>query len=415
MWFYNLGIFFIGLAIKLSSIKKAKAKLWVGGRKNWRTNLTAKISKLTGKKTIWVHCSSYGEFEQGRPVIEALRKQHPTHKIVLSFFSPSGYEAFKNWNGADVICYLPLDTKQNAKDFIEIIKPDIAIFIKYEFWLNFLFQLKEETVPTFLISAVFKPHQPFFKWYGGIFKKALSAYKLLLLQDENSGKLLETIQVKNYKVVGDTRFDRVFDILNAKKDLPLIDSFCVNNKILVVGSSWPKDEEIVIDAFKKLKENHTRLKLIIAPHEVNKESVAGIEKLLDGINYTLYTNPQNIESTDVLVIDTIGVLSQLYRYATATYIGGGFNDGIHNILESLVYNVPVAFGLNHYKFVEATETLQLGISKEISNKNDLFLFFDKIMADENYQSHLSNEIKNYMQSKSGATQKIVLELNSVLV
>lgn len=414
MWFYNLGIFFIGLAIKLTSIKKEKAKLWVSGRKNWRSILSAKISKLNAEKTIWVHCSSYGEFEQGRPVVEAIKKQHPTAKIVLSFFSPSGYEAFKDWKGADVVCYLPLDTKQNAKDFLEIVNPTMAIFIKYEFWLNFLFQLKEKAVPAFLISAVFKPHQPFFKWYGGIFKKALNTFKLLLIQDEASGKLLETINIKNYKVVGDTRFDRVFDILKTKKELPLVDSFCGNNKILVVGSSWPKDEEIVLETFKKLKERHTHLKLIIAPHEVNKTSVANIEKLMGNLNYTLYTNPTNIEKTDVLIIDTIGILSQLYRYATATYIGGGFNDGIHNILEALVYNVPVAFGTNHYKFVEAAETLQLSISKEISDKDDLVAFFDKVIADENYHYQLSDKIKNYMQNKSGATGKILAEIDIIL-
>ncbi|MFI5141354.1 MAG: 3-deoxy-D-manno-octulosonic acid transferase [Bacteroidia bacterium] len=414
MWFYNLGIFFIGLAIKLTSLKKAKAKLWVNGRKNWCTILSVKISNLNAKKIIWVHCSSYGEFEQGRPVIEAIKKQQPTAKIVLSFFSPSGYEAFKNWDGADVVCYLPLDTKQNAKDFLEIVNPTMSIFIKYEFWLNFLFRLKEKAIPTFLISAVFKPHQPFFKWYGGIFKKALSTFKLLLIQDEASGKLLETIHIKNYKVVGDTRFDRVFDILKTKKELPLIDSFCTNNKILVVGSSWPKDEEIVLETFKKLKEKHSNLKLIIAPHEVNKVSVANIEKLMGNLNYSLFTNPTNIDEADVLIIDTIGVLSQLYRYATATYIGGGFNDGIHNILEAMVYEVPVAFGLNHYKFVEAAETLQLGISKEISNKDDLLLFFDKLVTNETYRAKLSSEIKNYMQNKSGATEKILAEVDAIL-
>jgi 3-deoxy-D-manno-octulosonic-acid transferase len=413
MWFYNLGIFFLGLAIKLASFKKAKAKLWVSGRKNWRAIISAKVSKLHTKKIIWVHCSSYGEFEQGRPVIEAIKKRHPAAKIILSFFSPSGYEAFKNWDGADIVCYLPLDTKQNANDFIDIINPSMAIFIKYEFWLNFLFQLKEKSVPTFLISAVFKPHQPFFKWYGAVFKKALSTFKLLLIQDETSGKLLETIHIKNYKVVGDTRFDRVFDILKTKKDLPLIDSFCTNNKTLVVGSSWPKDEEIVINTFKKLKEKHSDLKLIIAPHEVNKTSVTGIEKLIGNLNYTLYTNPTNIEKADILIIDTIGVLSQLYRYAAAAYIGGGFNDGIHNILEALVYNVPVAFGLNHYKFIEATETLQLGISKEISSKDDLFIFFDGIIANENYHTQLNSDIKKYMQNKSGATEKILVEVGTI--
>jgi 3-deoxy-D-manno-octulosonic-acid transferase len=413
MWFYNLGIFFLGLAIKLASLKKEKAKLWVNGRKNWRTILAAKTTKLNTDKIIWVHCSSYGEFEQGRPVIEAIKKQNLNAKIVLSFYSPSGYEAFKNWDGADIVCYLPLDTKQNAKDFLDIVKPTMAIFIKYEFWLNFLFQLKEKAVPTFLISAVFKPHQPFFKWYGGVFKKALSSFKLLLIQDEASGKLLETISIKNYKVVGDTRFDRVFDILKTKKDLPLIDAFCANNKILVAGSSWPKDEEIVIATFKILKEKHSSLKLIIAPHEVNKSSVASIEKLMGNLNYTLYTNPTNVEKADVLIIDTIGILSQLYRYATATYIGGGFNDGIHNILEALVYNSPVTFGTNHHKFIEATESLQLGIAKKILTKDDLISFFDKVISDDNYRSKLNSDIKNYMQRKSGATEKILLEIGSI--
>ncbi|HEX7415374.1 MAG TPA: glycosyltransferase N-terminal domain-containing protein, partial [Bacteroidia bacterium] len=225
MWLYNTVILLYGLVIKIASVKKAKAKFWVNGRKNWREILSAKVSKLNTSPLVWIHCASYGEFEQGRPLIEAIKKKHPDYKILVSFFSPSGYEAFKDWEGADIICYLPLDTKRNANDFIDILKPKLVIFIKYEFWINFLFQLKEKNIPTYLVSAVFKPHHPFFKWYGHIFRKSLKTFNKLLIQDTNSGELLKSIGVTNYEVCGDTRFDRVIEIKQNFKPIPQIEAF----------------------------------------------------------------------------------------------------------------------------------------------------------------------------------------------
>ena len=415
MLFYNLVIFLYWCGVHIASLFNEKARKWVSGRKNIFSTIKKTLQEKNIKSNvIWFHCASLGEFEQGRPVIEALKKSNPTVKTVLTFFSPSGYEIRKDYEYADAVFYLPLDFKSNAKQFIKLINPKAVAFIKYEFWLNYLAELKKQNIPTYLISAVFRPEQHFFKWYGYLFFNALSTYKKIFLQDKNSFQLLKEKGFNHIEIVGDTRFDRVFEISKTKTDLSIIDGFCGKHKILIAGSTWSKDEEFIIAVYKKLKEKHTDLKLMIAPHEVNKSSVARIENLIGENKYSLYTNPKNIETSDILLIDTIGILSQLYRYGTAAYIGGGFNDGIHNISEALVYNIPVVFGTNHHKFIEASETLQLGLSKEIKNEGDLFLFLDKIIADENYRKQLSEEIKKYMQGKSGATTKILSELNSIL-
>jgi 3-deoxy-D-manno-octulosonic-acid transferase len=396
----------------MASLFNEKARKWVSGRKNifYTIKKTLQEKNITGN-IIWFHCASLGEFEQGRPVIEGFKKSNPNTKIVLTFFSPSGYEIRENYEYADAVFYLPLDFKSNAQQFIKLIKPKAAIFIKYEFWLNYIAELNNQNIPIYLISAVFRPEQHFFKWYGNIFFKALKSYKKIFLQDASSFQLLKEKGLSNIEIAGDTRFDRVFEIAQTKTALPLLDSFCNNHKVLVAGSTWPKDEEIVIETFKKLKEKHTDLKLIIASHEVNKASTSRIESLIGNTTYSLYTNPIGVENADILLIDTIGILSQLYRYGTAAYIGGGFNDGIHNISEALVYNIPVAFGTNHHKFVEAAEALQLNIAKEVNSSNELLLFFDEIISDKKHQEQLSTEVKNYMQGKSGATNKILLELN----
>ena len=416
MLFYNLVIFLYWCVVHLVSLFNDKARKWVSGRKNIFSTIQKTLQeKNINGNVVWFHCASLGEFEQGRPVIEGFKKANPNVKIVLTFFSPSGYEMRKNYEFADAVFYLPLDFKSNAQQFIKLINPKAAIFIKYEFWLNYIAELNDKNIPIYLISAVFRPEQHFFKWYGSIFFKALKSYKKIFLQDVSSFKLLKEKGLSNIEIAGDTRFDRVFEIAQTKTALPVIDSFCNNHKTLVAGSTWPKDEEIVIETFKKLKEKHADLKLIIASHEVNKNSTARIEKLIGNTKFSLYTNPTNIESADVLIIDTIGILSQLYRYGTAAFIGGGFNDGIHNISEALVYNIPVAFGANHHKFVEAAEALQLNIAKEVNSSDELFLFFDKIIADESYRNQLSTEVKNYMQNKAGATNKILLELNTILI
>jgi 3-deoxy-D-manno-octulosonic-acid transferase len=414
MLFYNLVLFLYWCIIHIVSLFNEKARKWVLGRKNIFSTIEKTLQeKNINENVVWFHCASLGEFEQGRPVIEGFKKSNPNIKIVLTFFSPSGYEMRKNYEFADAVFYLPLDFKSNAHQFIKLIKPKAAVFIKYEFWLNYISELNNQNIPIYLISAVFRPNQHFFKWYGNIFFKALKSYKKIFLQDKNSFQLLKDKGLNNIEIAGDTRFDRVFEIAQTKIALPLLDSFCSNHKILVAGSTWSKDEEIVIETFKKLKEKHTDLKLIIASHEVNKNSTTRIESLIGHTTYSLYTNPIGVENADILLIDSIGILSQLYRYGTAAYIGGGFNDGIHNISEALVYNITVAFGTNHHKFVEAAETLQLGISKEVNSSNELFLFFDEIISDKKYQEQLSTGVKNYMQGKTGATKKILAELNSI--
>jgi 3-deoxy-D-manno-octulosonic-acid transferase len=416
MLFYNFIIFLYWCIIHLVSLFNDKARKWVSGRKNIFSAIekTVREKKIIGD-IIWFHCASLGEFEQGRPVIEGFKKSNPTVKIVLTFFSPSGYEIRKDYAFADAVFYLPLDFKSNAKQFIKLINPKAAVFIKYEFWLNYIAELNAKNIPIYLISAVFRPNQHFFKWYGSIFFNALKSYKKVFLQDKNSFQLLKEKGLSNIEIAGDTRFDRVFEIAQTKTALPVVDGFCNNHTVLIAGSTWPKDEQIVIETFKKLKEKHPHLKLIIASHEVNKHATSRIENLMGNTKYSLYTNPTNIESADILLIDTIGILSQLYRYGTASYIGGGFNDGIHNILEALVYNIPVAFGTNHHKFVEASEALQLNMAKEINSSDELFVFLNKVIADENYRHQLSLEIKNYMQNKAGATNKILLELNAISI
>ncbi len=414
MFLYNLVIYLYGLVIKLASINKIKAKQWVAGRTNWRQHLEKKISSLNSENIIWVHCASYGEFEQGRPLIEAIKKKHPHYKIVLSFFSPSGYEVFKDWSGAEVICYLPLDTKTNARDFINIIKPKFAIFIKYEFWLNFLFTLKKQNIPTYLVSAVFKPHHPFFKWYGGIFKRSLKTFNKLFIQDEASGNLLKKINIENFEVCGDTRFDRVVEIKENFKELPYIKEFCGDSKILVAGSTWPGDDELLVEAFKAL--NLQELKLIIVPHNVDEKNIQKISALLEKSNlrYNLYSAQKPAGSSKILVVDTIGLLSKIYHYATVAYIGGGMNEGIHNCLEPAVYLKPVIFyGNDYHKYNEAIELIELKAAKNIQSSNTLAEAILGFINNRSEMTEIENKLKLYFQKKSGTTKKVleIIDLN----
>ncbi len=412
MFLYNLVIYLYGLVIKLASINKLKAKQWVAGRRNWREQLQQKISKLNSENIIWVHCASYGEFEQGRPLIEAIKKKHPQYKIVLSFFSPSGYEVFKDWSGAEVICYLPLDTRSNARDFIKITKPKVAIFIKYEFWLNFLFTLKKRNIPTYLVSAVFKPHHPFFKWYGGVFKRSLKTFNKLFIQDETSGNLLKKIGIENFEVCGDTRFDRVVEIKENFTELPYIKQFCGDSKVLVAGSTWPGDDELLIEAFKALK--LPDLKLILVPHNVDEKDIQKIRALLEKkeLSYNLFSEQKTPGSAKILVVDTIGMLSKIYFYATITYIGGGMDDGIHNCLEPAVYLKPVIFyGNDYHKYNEAIELIDLKAAKNITSSNELT---EEVLGYLNNQQALSaieNKLKVYFQKKSGTTKKVLEIIN----
>lgn len=412
MLFYNIGIFFYTLFIRFASLFNPKAKLWVNGRKGIfdRIEKTLRDKNISGD-AYWFHCASLGEFEQGRPVIEALKKQDSSVKIILTFFSPSGYEIRKDYSFADAVFYLPPDFKSNAEKFISMIKPKAAVFVKYEFWLNYLLTLHQKNIPAYLISAVFRPRQQFFKWYGKIFLNTLKDYKKIFVQDDASLRLLHSHGITTAETGGDTRFDRVFEIAENKKELGTIESFCGNKPVIVAGSSWPKDEAILAETFKVLHRKIPHLKMIIAPHEVNKNSIEDVEKTFEGTTVLKYSDLRSdTGSGQVLIIDTIGILSSVYQFAGVSYIGGGFNTGIHNILEPMVYNIPVAFGPHHYKFVEAKETLALHISKEISAADELISFLEKALTDRAYSLHESERIKSYMQSKRGATEKIVSAL-----
>ncbi|HXB41360.1 MAG TPA: glycosyltransferase N-terminal domain-containing protein, partial [Bacteroidia bacterium] len=400
------------LFIRFASLFNHKAKLWVKGRKNIfeKIESTLKEKIKPGDKVIWFHCASLGEFEQGRPVLEKLKRQNV--KVVLTFFSPSGYEIRKNYEHADAVFYLPVDFNSNAKKFIELVKPNTAVFVKYEFWLNYLAELEQKKIPAYLISGVFRHSQHFFKWYGKNFFKALKGFKTLFVQDENSLNLLKKHGFTNGELAGDTRFDRVMQIIENKKSFPEIEKFCGSSPVIITGSSWPKDEEMILEVSKKLKKQFADLKLIIVPHEIDEASLSNTLNLVknSGLAYAKFSE-ENYLGKDILVVDTVGMLSQLYQYATLAYIGGGFNNGIHNILEVMAYGIPVSFGPNYHKFVEAHEAEKLEIGKPVHNEAELFAFCSELLSNEEKRKNISVKIKAYMQSKVGATEKICKSLN----
>jgi len=409
---YNFLIRAYAFAIRLSSFRNAKAKLWIKGRVNWRKNLETKMRPLRSAPVIWVHCASYGEFEQGRPLIEAIQKQRPLYKILLSFFSPSGYEEFKNWQGADVIVYLPLDTKKNALDFIKIVNPNTVIFIKYEFWVNFLYALKNKSIPTFLVSAVFKSHHPFFKWYGSIFRKSLLSFQRLFIQDAHSGLLLKNIGINNFEVCGDTRFDRVMKIKNEFTPLAFFENFCGKHSVLVAGSTWPGDEELLVAAFQQISDPN--LRLIIAPHHVDQKNIPNLCDLLDknNLSYSLYTQQIKDPSKQILIIDTIGLLSNIYYYANVTYIGGGFNSGIHNCLEPAVYLKPVIFfGDDFDQYNEAVYLIKIKAAKNVMDATELEVAILHYLNNWEDRKGLEKNLSAYFEKNSGTTEKVLRSIN----
>ena len=353
---------------------------------------------------VWFHAASLGEFEQGRPVIEQLKREKPETKILLTFFSPSGYEIRKNYAGADIVSYLPLDVPGNAWYFVNLVKPSKAIFIKYEFWPNYLLALQAENIPVVSISAIFRPEQVFFKDYGKWYKKLLLTFQHIFVQDKFSKELLQAHGINNVTVAGDTRFDRVYDLYQQAKQLPLIEEFVKGaERVIVAGSSWPKDEELLVQYLRL----HPDVKLIMAPHEVHNSHIAEISKLLDG-KFVRYSDAtaENVKSTNCLVVDIIGILSSIYRYANVTYIGGGFGVGIHNTLEAAVYGLPVVFGTNYQKFREARELIAIGGAFSISNYVTLEAQFDLLLKDNN-AGKIAGE---YVKSNTGATEMILKQL-----
>ena len=392
----------IGVAIASLFNKKVK-KMWAGERKAVKV-LKEKVDPEA--RYIWFHAASLGEFEQGRPLIEHLRETHPEYKILLTFFSPSGYEVRKNYEGADIICYLPLDTIRNARRFLRAVKPVMAFFIKYEFWYNYLHILQHRGVPTYSVSSIFRPDQIFFQWYGRQYGRVLKCFTHFFVQNMESKALLAKLGITDVDVVGDTRFDRVLQIKEASKQLPIVEQFTAHaQKVFVAGSSWLPDEEIFIKYF----DIHKDWKLIIAPHVISDEHLSQIFELLKGRRVVRYTEAteENVKDAEVLIIDCFGLLSSIYHYGTVSYVGGGFGVGIHNVLEAAVWDIPVVFGPNNKHFQEAQGLMLVQGGFEI---NDYQSFRDLIMRFETDASFLQNAGENagaFVKSRAGATAKVM--------
>ena len=399
---YNLGIHIYQLGIRLAGLFSDKPAKMVKGHREVFDLLKSKINR--NARYIWFHAASLGEFEQGRPLIERIRKEYPQYKILQTFFSPSGYEVRKNYDGADIVCYLPMDTPGNAKKFVDLVNPSMAFFVKYEFWQNYLNALYHKGIPVYSVSSIFRPNQIFFRWYGKSYRQVLKTFEHLFVQNEESKKLLENIGVMNTTVVGDTRFDRVLDICAAAKQLPLVQKFKGNALTFVAGSSWGPDEDIFIRYFNA----HPEMKLIIAPHVVNDSHMKEIMSKLQRpcIRYTQATE-ENVQQADCLIIDCYGLLSSIYRYGEISYIGGGFGVGIHNVLEAAVYSIPVIFGPNNKKFREAQHLLANKGGFEINGYEDFEVLMDKFLTDEAYLQASGQAAGDYVKNNSGAMEKIM--------
>jgi 3-deoxy-D-manno-octulosonic-acid transferase len=419
---YTLGIRFYGFAILLASIFNEKAKKWRQGRKHIFTKLQDVFSNVN-EPVIWFHCSSLGEFEQGRPVIESFRQKFPGYKILLTFFSPSGYEIRKDYNGADYVFYLPLDTYSNAKRFIEITKPKLAVFVKYEFWYNYLQCLHSSNVPVYLISAKFRHDQYFFKGYASWFRKQLKEYKKIFVQDVDSEKLLKSIGIEKVVIAGDTRFDRVVAIAELAKELSkghaaltdsLIETFKGTGFLWICGSTWEKDEELISLVFKQLISKGENVKLLLVPHEIGEYHISRL--LSQFPNAIRYSGTRQNESSlsNIMIIDWMGLLSSLYKYADIAYIGGGFGKGIHNLPEAAVFGIPVLFGPNYLKFNEAVELIKMKAGFSVSTSAELLEHLSRLLKDKDYRNRCGEMARNYILSAKGATESIMKEIESTL-
>ena len=403
-YLYTLTIQVYALLINIYSLFNEKARQWVNGRKDIFDEIQASISQ--SDNIAWFHAASLGEFEQGRPVMEAFKIKFPKTKILLTFFSPSGYEIRKNYPGADYIFYLPIDSKKNAKQFIKIVNPKLVFFIKYEFWFNYLRLLKKHNIPTFLISGIFRENQHFFKWYGGWFRKQLKSFTHFFVQNENSGKLLRSSGLSNVSIGGDTRFDRVIDIARQKKEFPLIARFSEGNNLIVAGSTWPQDEVFIPELFDLDIPN---LKIIIAPHEIKKDRIVEILRLFKNYNPVTFStaNEKNIQNSSVMVIDGMGFLSSLYQYCKIAIIGGGFGKGIHNILEAVTFGKPVLFGPNYEKFNEAVKLIERDGAFSFSEQPELNDRVKNLINNRSFYLKASRSCELFIIESTGATEQII--------
>ncbi|MCZ2223758.1 MAG: 3-deoxy-D-manno-octulosonic acid transferase [Chitinophagales bacterium] len=403
--FYNIFIKLYPFVAKLISAKNTKAKLWIEGRKNIFEQLQESL-KNNKQNIVWMHCSSLGEFEQGRTVLEKLKLLYPNYKFLLTFFSPSGFEVQKKYPHADWIYYLPMDSANNAKEFLDIVNPVLVLFIKYEYWYYYLTEIKKRKISLLLVSGIFREGQPFFKWYGGLYREMLQCFTHVFVQDDNCLSLLRNIGfTKNVSISGDTRFDRVLEIANMFEPITIIEKFIDNSKVIVAGSTWFDDDEVLAH-YANL---HTEIKFIIAPHEIEKERLNEcLTMYKNSILFSKWQQATEPVNANVLIIDNVGILSKLYKYATICYVGGGFgDDGVHNVLEAAVYKKPVLFGPEFSKYREAVELIDAKGSFSIQSALELEKIFNQLFDDKNLYETTANNAAKYVANKSGATTTVV--------
>lgn len=403
MWLYNFGLTLYVWAIRLVAPRHPKARLWIEGRKDLYRRMAESIDPAA--RIVWVHVASLGEFEQGRPIIEEIRRTHPEYKILLTFFSPSGYEIRKNYKGVDYIFYLPIDTPRHARRFLDAAHPEIAIFVKYEFWLNLLAELRRRSIRTYIVSAIFRRNSVFFRLYGGMWRQALESFDVLFVQNEESKKLLAGLGFDNVLVAGDTRFDRVAEIARSAKHVDIVERFAGDNRLFVAGSTWGPDEELLI----RLMNENPGVKFVVAPHEMDESRIARLMAETRGgaLRYTQCTPATSYGTRQLLILDTVGLLSSVYRYATWSYIGGGFGVGIHNTLEAATFGLPVAFGPNYAKFKEARDLVTLGAARSIATYEELRTWFIPLRDNEEFLQKTRRIAKDYTTRHQGATNIIV--------
>lgn len=402
---YSLAIYIYMFCVNIVAIFNKKARQLMAGHSKTYHILRQGIKE--GEQYLWFHAASLGEFEQGRPLIEKIKEQYPNYKILLTFFSPSGYEVRKDYKGADVICYLPFDTMLNARKFVRIAQPKMAFFIKYEFWQNYISELHRQGIPTYSVASIFRPNQIFFRWYGHKYRNVLRCFTHLFVQNQQSVSLLEGLGITNTTIVGDTRMDRVLQIRQAAKDLPLCEAFAQSTQpgghIIVAGSSWQPDEDIIIDYFN----NHSEQRIILAPHVVSQAHLAEIESKLrrPAVRYSVAT-PETAAAADCLIIDCYGLLSSIYRYARIAYVGGGFGVGIHNVPEAAVYGIPVIIGPNNQRFREARDLIEQRGCFEIHNSQDYINVLNHLTTDQAALEQASTVAGNYISANAGAVDKV---------
>lgn len=401
---YNLGILLYTFLVKLASPFNAKARLWSGGRHDWEKSISEKIHPED--KVFWIHCSSLGEFEQGRPLIEEVKKKRPGLRIVLSFFSPSGYEIRKNYQSADCVTYLPADTPSNASRFIELIHPEVVVFVKYEFWYNYISELYRRNIPLYLVSGIFRPGQHFFRWYGSFFRSMLRKFEGIFVQDEMSLDLLKSAGIMKTSKAGDTRFDRVVQIARSAGDIDKLQKFRGDERLFLAGSTWKPDEEIIAAYINR---NPGRMKWVFAPHEVEPSNIERIMKLFPAgcVRFSQYDGSSDAR---VMIIDNIGMLSSAYRYAYISAVGGGFGKGIHNILEPACWGIPVLFGPRHTKFREALELIKQNGAYSFDSLEKFSGILENLLNDEQFYLESAKTASLYVNKNIGATDKIMREL-----